>query len=123
MVALICCFMFGATVNTDVLTNIAEPNPTTGLSYWESQVTQFAFVVVLICHIPFIFFSGKEGLLIFIDEIDRKSISSALWHKMNATAPRFSMAFGAESPPNPSLPIPGDPDQRPYSELAGSKKD
>lgn len=44
------------------------------------------FMVVIACHIPFIFFSGKEGLLIIIDELDRKSISKALQHKLNVMA-------------------------------------
>lgn len=44
------------------------------------------FMVVIACHIPFIFFSGKEGLLIIVDELDRRSISNALEKKMKTIA-------------------------------------
>ncbi len=64
-------------------------------------------MILLSCHIPFIFFSGKEGLLIIIDEIDRKSISNALFYKLYATNTTFQKENQNKNPPNPNLPIPG----------------
>jgi hypothetical protein len=82
-------------------------------SFWEAYLCQASFCIVLMCHVPFIFFSGKEALLILVDEIMRKSISNALWHKLQsneqfASDPRHSEA------PNPDLPCPGDDTKMTY---------
>lgn len=88
-VALISIAMFGDNLQSVVLVNIGTTKTSTGATFWESYITQMSFMILLSCHIPFIFFAGKEGLLIIIDELDRKSISSALWHKLYATNETF----------------------------------
>jgi hypothetical protein len=50
--------------------------------YPENYVMQFLFLIILACHIPYLFYSGKEALLIMIDEIMRKSISLTLSKKL-----------------------------------------
>ena len=123
IVALISMYMFGETLETNVLINIGDARKADGGLFWEAYVTQIAFMLLLLCHIPFVFFAGKEGLLIIIDELDRKSISNALWHKINASAPHFAQGQVGELPPNPTLPIPGDVERRPYSELIKMDED
>ena len=79
---IICCLMFGPDLESSVLLNVGKLRKPNGSAYWEAYIIQISFMLVLMCHIPFIFFSGKEAILIVIDEISRKSISSALWHKL-----------------------------------------
>lgn len=66
---------------------------------------QFFFLIILACHIPYLYFSGKEALLIAIDEVMRRSISlvlskKALQEEINEdevnAAPEFE-AEGADS--------------------------
>lgn len=83
-VGVICTLMFGSHLQSSVLLNIGEATHkgTEDKYFWEGYICQICFAAVLCCHIPFIFFSGKEAMLIVIDEIQRKSISNALWHKL-----------------------------------------
>ena len=45
---------------------------------------QFVFLVILACHVPFVFFACKESFLIIVDEVLRHSLSYALTKKMAA---------------------------------------
>lgn len=105
-VAIISVAMFGVDVGSVVLENIGQARHN-GKAFWEGYITQLAFVILLACHIPFIFFAGKEGLLIIVDEIDRRSISNALFHKLYATNEYFEKEHKEDMPPAPELPIPG----------------
>ena len=81
--ALLSIFMFGSGVHSSILEDVADECANNECP-WESITLRFLFLIVIACHIPFIFFSGKEGVLIIIDEIDRRSISKALDIKMKA---------------------------------------
>ena len=76
--------MFGSSLQSSVLLDIGDARHSDDhdKSFWEGYICQISFMIVLACHVPFVFFSGKEATLILIDEIMRKSISNALWHKL-----------------------------------------
>jgi hypothetical protein len=60
-------------LDPNVLVNIAaEP------LNWLSVIVRVAFAIVLACHIPYVFFYGKQGLLILIDEVAHNSTSKQL---------------------------------------------
>ena len=73
IIAFLAVYMFGTSIQSSVLDNIGEEN-----KQWDSYVLRVAFMIVIGCHVPFIFFSGKESLLVIIDEIDRRSVSESL---------------------------------------------
>ena len=51
-----------------------------------------------------------------IDEVMRKSISNALWHKLQ-TNKHFSIAPEHQDAPNPALPIPGDDNRMSFQDV------
>lgn len=67
-------YTFGSLLKPDVINNVGEE-----INHeWESVTLRVAFAIVIICHIPYVFFSGKESFLILVDEWDRRSISQDL---------------------------------------------
>jgi amino acid permease len=109
-VGIISIAMFGPNISSVILEDIGTATNSNGDAFWESYVIQLSFMILLVCHMPFIFFSGKEAMLIIIDEIDRKSISNALWHKLYATGKNFEQTQDSQNalPPAPELPVPGE---------------
>mmetsp|Transcript_34843 Transcript_34843/g.25169 ORF Transcript_34843/g.25169 Transcript_34843/m.25169 type:complete len:129 (+) Transcript_34843:842-1228(+) len=68
--------IFGSSVTSNILTDLAETNNIV-LSY----TLRIIFVFVVLFHMPFIFYSGKESFLIVFDEFDRKSLTKVLEEK------------------------------------------
>ena len=70
---IICLYDFGTALDANVLTNVDEEKGSV-ISY----IIRVAFLIVLACHIPYIFYTGKESMLIFLVEAIDKQMSKAL---------------------------------------------
>lgn len=79
-IAILGMAMFGTNVEQSVLTNVNAQS-----DHWESYVLRVSFLLVLGCHIPFLFYSGKEGFLIMVDEVRVRSISKNLEARLSRT--------------------------------------
>lgn len=69
-------YIFGSDLESSVLKNVDEENNI------YSYIIRIAFLLVLGCHIPYIFFPTKESFLIIFDEAENKSMTKALQSKI-----------------------------------------
>jgi len=66
-------YLFGSAINSNCLVNISDE----GNNFF-SMAVRIAFAFVVACHVPYVFFYGKEGCCIVWDEIANKSTSGQL---------------------------------------------
>ena len=69
-------YTFGSELGTSVLKNVDEEKNV------YSYIIRVSFLLVLACHIPYIFFPTKESFLIIVDEAQRSSMTKALQYKI-----------------------------------------
>jgi len=60
--AILSIYIFGTELHASVLQNVSAENNIYSL------IIRIAFLVVLACHIPYVFFPTKESVLIMVDE-------------------------------------------------------
>ena len=68
--------IFGSSITSNILTDLAETNETK-ISY----TLRILFLAVVVFHMPFLYYCGKESFLIVFDELHRKSMSEVLEFK------------------------------------------
>jgi len=69
--SILAIYMYGSSIQSDIMKNVGSSN-------WAGVTISISFLIVLICHVPFVYFACKEAALIIVDELDRKAISQAL---------------------------------------------
>jgi len=82
-VSMLGIMIFGKNVTLNagnLISNINEEvrHNESGKGHWEAFLLRALYFVIIVTHVPPIFFPGKEAVLIMIDEIDRRSISNTL---------------------------------------------
>ncbi len=77
IVAFLSIYMYGSDLESNVLDNVK-----THQGEWTALILAIVFLVVIGCHIPFIFFGGKDCFLNLFNEVTKRSISKALERKL-----------------------------------------
>jgi hypothetical protein len=90
-VSFVAIYMFGSAIKSDILENVAMEGGT-----WEAYLLRSLFLIVIACHIPFVFFAGKESFLIIIEEASRKIVSRSLEARIQEESDREG-AKGAQA--------------------------
>lgn len=76
VISLPAVYMFGTGINNSFLSNMyLKP-------IWASHVLSFCFLILITCHIPYLFFACKESFLVIVDELYRKQMSKTLEEKL-----------------------------------------
>jgi amino acid permease len=71
-------YVFGSKLNINFFVNLKGNSAT-----WETYILRFDYLILIICHIPYIFYPAKECFLVMIDEVHRRSVSKSLALKMS----------------------------------------
>ena len=71
ILSILAIYMFGSSLQTDLMKSLGSDN-------WAGFILSIVFFIVLLCHVPFVFFATKESFLIMVDELDSRSMSTAL---------------------------------------------
>ena len=75
-IGILSIYTFGTEIESSVIKNVNEEDN----AY--SYIIRISFLLVLACHIPYIFFPTKESFLIIFDELENKSMTKALQYKI-----------------------------------------
>ena len=75
--AIVATYEFGSSLQHSILDSVDEQEHMTS-----SYLIRFSYLLGLLLHIPFVFFSGKESVLIMIDETWNRTLSTEIQKKI-----------------------------------------
>jgi len=81
IVAIVGLVSFGSAIHSSVLLNYGELRLPDGSTLFSTSLVQASFIAVIICHIPFVFYAGKEGALMSISEYIHQTVSNSFTGK------------------------------------------
>jgi len=71
-IGVVSIYMFGTVLTANLLNNVGQEHSVS------SYIIRFSFLIVLACHIPYLFFPTKESFFIIVDEFRNQSMSKAI---------------------------------------------